>query len=130
MTGDSSYPPLQDPTGEPLPLTVLTGFLGAGKTTLLNRLLRDPAMKDSLVLVNEVGEIGIDQLGGHCDAMPQRVAVDAELARRAFPLAAMSQVALHGVAEIDPRMPLKGSETVDKQAVDLLSEWIRSLPAP
>ena len=56
------YPPRVDPTGEPLPLTVITGFLGAGKTTLLNRLLRDPAMKDSLVLVNEVGEIGIDHL--------------------------------------------------------------------
>jgi G3E family GTPase len=60
MTKD--YPPRVDPTGEPLPLTVVTGFLGAGKTTLLNRLLRDPAMKDSLVLVNEVGEIGIDHL--------------------------------------------------------------------
>jgi G3E family GTPase len=62
MTGEPKYPPLVDPTGEPLPLTVLTGFLGAGQTTLLNRLLRDPAMKDSLVLVNEVGEIGIDHL--------------------------------------------------------------------
>jgi G3E family GTPase len=61
MTGEIR-PPRQDPTGEPLPLTVLTGFLGAGKTTLLNRLLRDPAMKDSLVIVNEVGEIGIDHL--------------------------------------------------------------------
>jgi G3E family GTPase len=62
MTSGPEYPPRQDPTGEPLPLTVLTGFLGAGKTTLLNKLLRDPAMKDSLVLVNEVGEIGIDHL--------------------------------------------------------------------
>lgn len=62
MTGGSEHPARQDPTGEPLPLTVITGFLGAGKTTLLNKLLRDPAMKDSLVLVNEVGEIGIDHL--------------------------------------------------------------------
>ncbi len=58
----NELPPLRDPTGEPLPLTVITGFLGAGKTTLLNKLLRDPAMKDSLVIVNEVGEIGIDHL--------------------------------------------------------------------
>ncbi len=45
---------------EPLPLSVFTGFLGAGKTTLLNRLLKDPAMSDAAVLVNEVGDIGID----------------------------------------------------------------------
>jgi G3E family GTPase len=47
---------------EPAPVTVLTGFLGAGKTTLLNRLLRDPALADAAVLVNEFGEIGIDHL--------------------------------------------------------------------
>ena len=39
---------------------VLTGFLGSGKTTLLNRLLQDPRLADSAVLVNEFGEVGLD----------------------------------------------------------------------
>ncbi len=45
-----------------IPLTLVTGFLGAGKTTLINRLLRDPALSDTAVIVNEFGEVGIDHL--------------------------------------------------------------------
>jgi G3E family GTPase len=45
-----------------IPVLVLTGFLGSGKTTLLNALLRDPALKDAAVIINEFGEIGIDHL--------------------------------------------------------------------
>ena len=44
----------------PIPVTVLTGFLGAGKTTLLNRLLRGAGGKRYAVIVNEYGELGID----------------------------------------------------------------------
>ncbi len=45
-----------------LPVTVITGFLGSGKTTLINHLVRDPAMANTAVLVNEFGEIGLDHL--------------------------------------------------------------------
>jgi len=45
---------------EKIPVTVLTGYLGAGKTTLLNRILTEPHGKRYAVIVNEFGEVGID----------------------------------------------------------------------
>jgi G3E family GTPase len=52
-------PPHPDPR---LPLAIVTGFLGSGKSTLINALLRAPGMRDSVVIVNEFGAIGIDHL--------------------------------------------------------------------
>ncbi len=45
-----------------IPVTLLTGFLGSGKTTLLNKLLHHPNMKDTAVIINELGEAGLDQI--------------------------------------------------------------------
>ena len=43
-----------------IPITLITGFLGSGKTTLLRELLADPALGETAVLVNELGEIALD----------------------------------------------------------------------
>ena len=45
-----------------VPLVLLTGFLGAGKTTMLNRLLATPDFRDTAVVINEAGEVGLDHL--------------------------------------------------------------------
>lgn len=46
----------------PLPLSIITGFLGAGKTTLLSRLLVEPGLENTAVIINEFGEVGLDHL--------------------------------------------------------------------
>ena len=43
-----------------IPINIVTGFLGSGKTTLLARLLKSPALRDTAVLINEFGEVGLD----------------------------------------------------------------------
>ena len=45
-----------------IPVTLLTGFLGSGKTTLLNKLLSHAGMKDAAVIINELGEEGLDHI--------------------------------------------------------------------
>lgn len=55
MTPQKSPPPV-------IALSVLTGFLGSGKTTLLNRVLKDPAFKSTVVIINEFGDVGLDHL--------------------------------------------------------------------
>jgi len=45
-----------------IPVTLLTGFLGSGKTTLLNKLLHHPNMRDTAIIINELGDAGLDQI--------------------------------------------------------------------
>ena len=61
--GAPEIPPgvtMSELTAQKIPVTVLTGYLGAGKTTLLNRILSENHGKKYAVIVNEFGEIGID----------------------------------------------------------------------
>ena len=51
---------LRSPRGARVPVVVVTGFLGAGKTTLIRNVLATPDGANSLVIVNEFGEVGID----------------------------------------------------------------------
>ena len=56
----NQVPSQVDPLAGKLPVTVVTGFLGSGKTTLIRRLLTHPGMNRVAVVINEIGEIGID----------------------------------------------------------------------
>src|SRR6187401_3401018 len=51
---------MAEPSNQKIPVTVLTGYLGAGKTTLLNRILSEQHGKKYAVIVNEFGELGVD----------------------------------------------------------------------
>jgi len=58
MTSAAAFRP--DPLAGKLPVTLITGYLGSGKTTLISRLVKHPDMHRVAVVINEVGEIGID----------------------------------------------------------------------
>jgi G3E family GTPase len=59
-TALTSESPIMDAPKQGLPVTIITGFLGSGKTTLLNHILSNQQGLKTAVLVNEFGEIGID----------------------------------------------------------------------
>ena len=60
MQAVTSEPQTMDSVKKGLPVTIITGFLGSGKTTLLNHILNNQQGLKTAVLVNEFGEIGID----------------------------------------------------------------------
>lgn len=61
MTLDQASPvATRDALAGLIPVSIVTGFLGSGKTTLINRLLKRPEMNRVAVVVNELGEIGVD----------------------------------------------------------------------
>jgi G3E family GTPase len=53
---------LPSESGSRLPVSLITGFLGSGKTTLLNRLLRHAEMARTAIIINEFGDVALDQM--------------------------------------------------------------------
>ncbi len=109
----------------PIPLTVIAGPLGAGKTTLINRALKHPDFADTAVILNEFGEVGLENalvaraedeivaLGGGCVCCAVRgELVDAlETLLRSLDngrIAALSRVVIEANADADPSAILAG----------------------
>ena len=109
----------RDPLRSRIPVTVITGFLGSGKTTLLNSLLAQPAAANTAVIVNEFGEVGVDNElvrgssesvtlldnGCICCAMRtdlQQTLRDLFLARRAGEVTSFERVMLETTGLADP----------------------------
>jgi len=119
----------------PLPVSVVTGFLGSGKTTLLSRLLRDPALARTAVIVNEFGEVGLDHLlleasdeevvlleGGClcCKVRGDLVRTAGELlARRARGAAAFDRIVVETTGLADPA-PILQALMTDREIADAL----------
>ena len=57
-----SFARLTEVPSEPIALSVLTGFLGSGKTTLLSRVLAQPDLRDTAVVISEFGAVALDHL--------------------------------------------------------------------
>ena len=60
MNRQATGSPLPDALARKIPVSLITGFLGSGKTTLIAKLVRHPEMNRAVVVINEIGEIGID----------------------------------------------------------------------
>jgi G3E family GTPase len=118
-----------------LPVSIITGFLGSGKTTLLSRLLRDPALARTAVIVNEFGEVGLDHLlveasdeevvlleGGClcCKVRGDLVRTAGELlARRARGDAAFDRIVIETTGLADPA-PILQALMTDREIADAL----------
>lgn len=121
---------LRSPRGARVPLVVVTGFLGAGKTTLIRNLLATPEGADTLVIVNEFGEVGIDDallktggdatvlLGNGCLCCVlrsdlQRTLMDILAERARGELAQFQQIILETSGLADP-VPILQTLTADR----------------